>query len=177
MKTDRELQLEEENRRLKAKLNWIHNLMTNETIQPREKVVLYQTEYEISHSKQDESGLSHVRVWKIADETGIGRKVVGKSLQLLADNGVLTRKTTHILDRDTGTPEKSIFLGLTDAAKNPKKIELPTNNHGGKRTKKFCTACGHTEYIEHKRCVCTACGTQFEETWKTVDDTTKEDNE
>lgn len=159
---------------LKKELQWIHDLMRNEKIQSDEKVVLYEAKYELSHSKMDEKGIARLYVWKVADETGISTDKVGKSLKLLSDHGVLERRVEHTIS-DRGQMEKALFVGLTDVARNPKQISLPATKRGGKRTKRFCPSCGNPEHIEHRKCICTSCGTVFDETWKTVDDRTEEE--
>lgn len=167
-------ELEKENLKLREELAWIHTLMRNDTIQPREKVVLYEAKYELSLSRRDENGIARIFVWKIADETGVSERGVGKSLQLLSEHGIVERRVGYVTNEVTGQGEKAIYLGLTDVARNPSKISLPATTRGGKRTTKLCPSCGHNEHIEHKKHICVLCGTVFDETWKTVTETEEE---
>lgn len=167
--------LEEENEQLRTELIWIHTLMRNDHMQSDEKVVLYEARYELLHSECDENGVARIFVWKIADETGLSRDKAGKSLRLLSDHGVLERKVDHV-PSERGQFEKAIYIRLTDVARNPSEIVLPASRKGGKRTKR-CTSCGHDVHIQHTRCICTACGSIFEEDWKTIEPNTIGEND
>lgn len=161
---------------LQKELQWIHDLMRNDKIQSDEKVVLYEAKYELAQSKKDDNGLARLYVWKVADEIGISTDKVGKSLKLLSEHSVITRRVEHITS-DRGQMERALFVRLTNVGQNPRQISLPPTRKGGKRTPKRCTSCGHTEHIEEKRCICTQCGAEFEHKWRTVteDDNTNEE--
>lgn len=158
--------------RLEQEMQWVHDLMRNDTIEPREKVVLYQTKYELEFSKKDEDGLAHVRIWKISEETGISTDRIGKSLMYLADKGVIRREAGSITN-SRGIKEKATYVAFTELAYNPKDISLSDNGHGGTRKPKpkiFCPDCGGTHIVDITRRQCTACGSIISEKHKFLND-------
>lgn len=171
MSTSRELELEQEVKRLRQENAWFHALMRNDTIPPQIKVSFYETKYEYIHSEKDVNGYARIFVWKVAEGTGICRKTVGKHLQTLADHGVIDRKVDYV--EGSQGEEKAIFVKLNDVARTPGRIEFPESKRGGKRIPR-CEACGHDTFVEKIQRICTCCGT-VQESWRTIEPKKEED--
>lgn len=148
---------------------WIHSLMRSK-FPPREKIYLYGQNCEEKEIEPEENGLYHIPRARIADKYGLSESQVGDSMKLLAGKGIIEKKTPYRTNEKTGKTERVNFVALGDSIKkNPKATDFQEdNNWGGKRTKKSCNHCGSEELMIHSQTICTQCGSQVKDEWKTI---------
>jgi hypothetical protein len=155
---------------LTKKLARTHQLMTNTSVPPREKVVLYGLGKELETVEPREDGFSHVYRSKLASKYGLSPDAASDSMKSLSERGVIDRKVEPHRNPETGKPEKLNLVALGEAAlHNPKAIDFSKDkNWGGKRIK-GCQSCGgsHLQKLIHTQTVCMECGSTSED-WKTV---------
>lgn len=154
---------------LMKKLSWIHRLMTNITLPPREKVVLYGLSCELKTTDQREDGFTHVYRARLANKYGVSESAAGDSMKLLSKEKVIEKKIEHKTSEKTGNLEKINLIAFGELVeRNPKAIDFSTGKQrGGKREPNLC-GCGCTERIVTRRVVCADCGCVLEETKKTL---------
>lgn len=160
---------------LTRKLAKTHQLMTNTSVPPREKIVLYGLDKELEISEPREDGLSHVYKSRLASKYGLSSDATGDSLKLLNEKGVIERKIEQHRNPETGKPEKINLVALGEIArKNPRAIDFSVGKKwGGLRTKgKRCEHCGSDDLqkLVHTQFFCKGCGSQVGEgDWKNTD--------
>ncbi len=156
---------------------WIHQTMTNISMPEREKLTLYAMRYESQNKTPRKDGLTHISSSDIAGKYGLSSDAVGKSLKIHNEKGVIDRKLEKESDGKKVTTLNLVALGEV-AQKNPRAIDFSVEKKwGGLRKKnKTCEHCGSEELIIHTEIICTQCGAQIKNEWKTIGENNSEEN-
>lgn len=137
------------NRELEQLIIWEDRLFSNPHLSASHKLVAREAVRVAREGKKRESdGLTYVNMEKLAEKAGTSTSTARRTLQFLADLGVMERSEEQVTN-DNGERRTHIFIGVSDVLdKSPQKIipEVP-RNHGGTRPPN-CPACGAALEVE-----------------------------
>jgi len=148
------------NRELEQYISWEDRLFSNPHLSASHKLVTREAVRIVRKSKKRDDGLTYINMEKLAEKAGTSTSTARRTLQYLAELGVLERSEESITN-DDGERRTHIFIGVSEVLeKTPQQIipEVP-RNHGGTRPPK-CPACGATLEVE-TIIRCRDCGTHY----------------
>lgn len=149
------------NRELEQYISWEDRLFSNPHLSASHKLVAREAVRVARKGKKRESdGLTYVNMEKLAEQAGTSTSTARRTLQYLADLGVMERSEEQVTN-DNGERRTHIYIGVSEVLdRSPQKIipEVP-RNHGGTRSP-ICPACGAT--LEVQTIVrCRDCGMRY----------------
>ncbi len=146
--------LQERCKQAEAFLEWEDQLFAHENLIPGVKITM--RELRRHPPKEAHDKLSPAPIWKIAQNTGISDKTVGKNIMFLDQHKVLRREERH----NPQTTQTEVSVQFYEPFLHPKKIDIPTRPKSGYHPPKpTCAKCGDDLEIE-TAVLCPSCNTR-----------------
>lgn len=148
------------NHELEQYISWEDRLFSNPHLSASHKLVARETVRVVRKAKKRDDGLAYINMEKLAEKAGTSTSTARRTLQYLAELGVLERSEEQVTN-DNGERRTHIYIGVSEVLeKAPQQIIPDTpRNHGGTRPP-TCPACGAGLEVE-TIVKCRECGMRY----------------